>query len=449
MNRAPWLVALVAVSAIVAVGPAEAGGFGIPEVGVRRTGMAAVVGRPDEGSAIFHNPAGLTLQPGLRFYASFGLAVLSTEFRLHTWDRSDEFIDQQPDADGYYPTTRPTRAIGAIPMLTLSGEILPGKLWGAIGAYVSNGTGAQFAEDDVTRYHLIDGYIISPTITAVAAYQVHPKLALGVGAGMMNVIVHGKRHLFPIIKMGNGSEIDASNLLGSNADLTLDGEDWKFTWNAGLLAKPIPGLTVGATVIGRVDPVLEGPVTLVTGDDAAAPGDRYEGAQSTALVLPWTFLGGANYDLTPQIEIGSEFRYYLYRSYKEQRSKLQNLPFLNELVTPKNYTDSWQLAGGVRVHDLKQVPSLELMAGTHYDKTPAPAQTVALDQPTFTHWGVHTGVRYQAGRYLIGASYIHYWYDIPVITDSLTSPPSNIRGSGGNDIFTLSIEATIDHGALL
>ncbi|MBK9033904.1 MAG: hypothetical protein IPL61_21995 [Myxococcales bacterium] len=86
------------------------------------------------------------------------------------------------------------------------------------------------------------------------------------------------------------------------------------------------------------------------------PGDRYNGKQKTGLVLPWTFLAGANYDVTPNLEVGTELRYYLYRAYKEQRSKLDGLPFINELVTPKNYTDSWQVAGGVRVHDLPQAP---------------------------------------------------------------------------------------------
>ena len=45
------------------------------------------------------------------------------------------------------------------------------------------------------------------------------------------------------------------------------------------------------------------------------------------------------------------------------------------------------------------------------------------------------------GRYRLGFSYIHYWYEVPTITDSITMPPSNIRGSGSNNIFTLSVEA--------
>jgi len=83
------------------------------------------------------------------------------------------------------------------------------------------------------------------------------------------------------------------------------------------------------------------------------------------------------------------------------------------------------------------------MAGVQYDRSPAPSASVTLDQPSFTHWGLHTGLRYQLGRYRIGASYIHYWYQVPTITDSQTSPPTNMRGSGGNDIVTSSLEAAL------
>jgi hypothetical protein len=83
------------------------------------------------------------------------------------------------------------------------------------------------------------------------------------------------------------------------------------------------------------------------------------------------------------------------------------------------------------------------MAGTQYDRTPAPPETITLDQPSFSHWGVHSGARYTVGRYRFGASFIHYWYAVPTITDSMTMPPSNIRGHGANNIITVSLEARL------
>ncbi len=429
-----WAVVL---ACTFASATAHAGGFGIPEIGVRRTAMAAMVGRPDEPSAVFHNPAGLVGQHGTRIYASFGLSFVSTEFRLQPWEHSDEFIDEPVDADGYYPATRPERAIGAIPMLVVTHEIKPDKLVAAASLYVANGTGAFFDEDAVTRYHLIEGYIVSPLLQLSAAYQVHPKIAVGAGLGVLNIRIHGKRNFFPVV-----DDFNLRNMLGTRPELTLDGSDWQPSWNFGLLATPIPKLSVGATVIGKVHPVLDGPIAVKEDEDSMdSPGYVFRGTAHTELVLPWTFLAGANYDVTPNVEVGVELRYYLYRQYKNQHTDIDDIFLTDSLDSPKNYKDSWQTAGGVRVHDVPKLPGVELMMGGHYDRTPAPPETVTLDQPTFSHWGLHSGGRYSWSRYRFGASYVHYWYDIPTIEDSITMPPSNIKGDGSNNIFSASVEA--------
>lgn len=417
---------------------AAAGGFGVPEYGPRRTGMGAVIGRPDEPAAVYHNPAGLTLQHGVRIYASMGLALLSTEFQLRPWERSDEYLDDPVDGDGYYPVTRPTRAMAVIPMLAATWEIVPDRWFAAISLYVNNATGARFARDAVTRYHLIEGYVVSPLLEASGAYRIGPRLSVGAGLGVMNVRIHGHRELYPII---DGS--DLSVLLGSNGELTIDGSDWVPSWRVGVLAEPAPGLTLGAAVIGRADPVLSGPIAIAYGDDAPAPDTVLRGEAHTSLLLPWTFHAGANLDLGRHLEVGAELRYWLYRQYEEQHTRIDDIFLIGELTTVKDYRDSYQVSGGVRAHDLG-VPGLELMLGGHYDRSPAPPRTVTLDQPTFSHVGLRTGVRYARGRYRLGATYVHVWYDVPTIEDSITQPPSNIRGDGANHITSLSFEATLE-----
>ena len=434
-------------SAVALARPAHAGGFGVPEMGARRTGMGAVIGRPDEPAAVFHNPAGLTLLPGIHLYTSMGLALLRTEFQLKPWDRSEELItDVQPGPDGYYPAVRPSRAMAVIPMLVATWEAMPDKLYLALSSYVTNATGAAFEDNAVTRYHLIDGYVVSPLLQLSAAYRINDTWSVGAGVGALNVRVHGKRYLYPILDTDNDPSTPGTDLravLGTKPELTLDGSDWKLAWNVGVLVRPHPRLSLGAAVIARVDPMLEGDVKLVYGDDAANPRDTYVGIQRTGLVLPWTFHAGANVDVHPKVEVGVDFRYWLYRQYKSQHTTIDGIALVSELNTPKNFHDAVQLSGGVRVHDLAAVPGLELMAGGHYDKTPAPPQTVTLDQPTFSHAAIRSGLRYSRGRYRLGATYLHQWFFIPTTTDSITFPPSNVKGDGSNNIVTLTFEATL------
>ena len=430
-------LALVVVIALASA-RAGAGGFGIPDIGVRRTAMGAVIGRPDEGAAIYHNPAGLLLQHGWHLYLSGGLALVRSTFQLHAWDQSDDYLGVTAGPDGYYAPTKPTRAMGVIPMIALTGELLPGKLAVGAAVYVGNAQGAGFAPDAVTRYHLIDGYVVAPQAVLAASYQLTPTLALGATAGVLNVRIHGHKKVFPII---DGTDI--SKLTGRTPDLVLDGSGWAPSWMLGAFGRPHPRVTWGATLTGRVDASMTGPVVITYSDDAPNPGDQLIGTQTTTQLLPWAFMAGANVDVSPHIEIGAEGRYWLYRQYEKQHTDIVGIFLVRELETQKNYHDSWQVSGGIRVHDLAALPGLELMAGTHYDRTPSPPSTLTLDQPTFRHIGLHSGLRYTTGRYRIGASYLRYFYLVPTVTNSTTSPPTNFRGSGANHIITLSLEVTL------
>jgi long-subunit fatty acid transport protein len=260
----------------------------------------------------------------------------------------------------------------------------------------------------------------------------------GASAGILNLRVHGKREVFPII---NG--MDVSMITGTRPELELDGSGWAPTWMIGAFGQPHERVTWGATITGRVDAEMSGPISVTYSDDSPQPGDTLQGTQTTTQMLPWAFMAGANFDLSPNVELGTEFRYWLYRQYERQHTDVVGIFLVRELETMKNYNDSWAASAGVRVHDLAFSPRLELMAGAQYDKSPAPKQTVTLDQPSFSHPAAHLGARFSTGRYRFGASYIHYWYLVPTIVDSVTAPPSNIRGHGSNNIFTVSIEASL------
>jgi len=428
----------VGTAAALPARPARAGGFGIPEIGVRRTAMATIIGRPDDPSAIYHNPAGLVLQHGVALYISMGLSLLDTEFRLQPWPESDRLLGASPEADGYYAPVRPTRAMGVIPMLAATYEVLPGRLVAGAGVYVGNATGAAFDAEGVTRYHLIDGYVVAPQAVASAAYRLREAVSVGASAGVIHLRVHGRREVYPFV---DGTDVSA--LIGTRPELELDGSGWAPTWTVAAFGQPHPRISWGATITGRVDAELTGPVTVTYGDDAPTPGDVLHGAQTTEQLLPWAFMGGASFDLSPTVELGAELRYWLYRQYERQRTEVVGIFLVRELETEKRYHDSWAASAGVRVHALRAAPRLELMAGAQYDRSPAPPETVTLDQPSFSHPAAHAGARWRTGRYRLGASYIHYWYLVPTITDSITGPPSNIRGRGANHIFTFSLEAQL------
>ena len=171
--------------------------------------------------------------------------------------------------------------------------------------------------------------------------------------------VHGKREVFPII---NGMDISDARRHAARArarrqrlGADLDGRG---------VRPAAPEVTWGATVIGRVDATLEGPVEITYSDDAPSPGDLLIGTQVTEQMLPWAFMAGANVDVTPNVEVGAELRYWLYRQYKKQHTDVVGIFLVRELETMKNYSDSWaDLRRACACTICARAPGLELMAG--------------------------------------------------------------------------------------
>lgn len=417
-------------------GPARAGGFAVPEIGARRTGMAAVVGRPDDLSAIYHNPAGLTLTQGTQLYVSLGASFVDTEFRLRPWPHSDEFISAPVDAAGLYPATKPSRAYGVIPFLAASTNLGTEKLVGAAALYVPNAQGSAFPADAVTRYHGIDGYAVAGYFGLSAAYQPVPWLSVGAGVSVVYLKVHARRLIFPYI------DGEYQPLLGDSSELTIDGHTVAPGGNFGVLLWPDRRVSLAVVAISGAEPKVKGPVKARWNGTAV----ELVGQQTTRMFIPWTVLGGVNADVHRNLELGVEVRYWLYQGFKNQHSDVTGLePLITAFDSPKNYHDSYQLSGGVRVHSLLR--GLDTMAGMHYDHTPAPDSTVSFDSPSFVHYGLHLGARYTIkDRYRLSLTYAHYWYLQRDVRNSVTQPPSNFRGSGSNNILTFGFEALLGRG---
>jgi len=429
---------LLGMALLLHVLPAAAGGFSVLDIGTRKTGMGAVVGRPDDLSAIYHNPAGLILSRGTNLYLNTGLAVPRSSFQLRPWPGSERYIGEPVDSTGYYPEAQPTSAYGVIPMVVASTDLGRDDLVLALGVYVPNATGGSFDASGVARYHLIDSYVIAGYLTGALAYRPHRMLTVAAAASLVHIRLAGQRKFFPVIE-----GMDLGPLFGGDSTLSISGRDWQGRGTLGLLFTPHPRLSIGATVLTRVDISLEGEIALRSGPDALSQFE-FNGTHTTELIFPWVLQAGANIDVLTWLEMGIELRYFLYSQFEEQRTRIDGIDLLDELVAPKDYRDSIHASGGVRV-TLPFFPRLELMLGVHYDRTPAPVTTVSLEQPAFNHFGLHSGLRCRLGRLRLGLTYAHFWYLERGTDNSLQqNPPTNFRARATNDIVTLVTELSFD-----
>jgi len=240
----------ILVIGLLQAGHSLAGGFTIIEMGVKKTGMMAGIAKPDDLSAVYHNPAGLADQHGTRLHLSSGFSFVHAEARLKAWPGgegkygSEDFIDTPVDADGYFEGTyEPTKYFGAMPMFVASSDFgwQDGPVW-ALSFYVPDFIGAFMPEDAPTRYTVVEAYFVAAVSAISGAYRL---------PGPLDFITLGASLGLQYVRM-EGSKWYNFNLFELNTDLKIKqvGEDYRPFYNFGICADILPQVTVGLSFIG-------------------------------------------------------------------------------------------------------------------------------------------------------------------------------------------------------
>jgi hypothetical protein len=212
-------------------------------------------------------------------------------------------------------------------------------------------------------------------------------------------------------------------------------------------------------MLSRYDVSLEGPLRLKLGPGSIPILNKPEITENrhlTEVISPWVFGFGANWDITPWLEVGGEFRYYLTSLVKEQRTTITEGEFLklmlpNGIVTPKNSHNQIHTGGGFIVKPplrFRNAPiPIELMTGFHYESTSAPDRTVEVSAPSFNLIAYHIGARWEpSARLRVTLAYSHYWYLERTTQNSITSPPTNFTGSAYTNSISLVVEGRFARG---
>jgi long-subunit fatty acid transport protein len=431
-------------------------------------GLTFLPGRADaqdDLTAIYHNPAALAFLPGTRVSLCATAAFLNTSVRLQPWTVGSEgsqetFLPDPLESDGYYKELSPL-IVAPIPFIGVSTNLFSERLVGALGIYVPNAAGATFGADQPSRYHIIEGYVISAFLSGALAYRLLDWLAVAAGGSVVYVRVNRRSLFYPVLRLsgdsGTSSAFDARAFFGSETEMELVGDDIRPAFHFGMEAWPHETVSVGFMMLSRYDVALEGPLTLKPGPGASLidrPGFT-DNQQRTEILAPWIFGIGANWDITNWLEIGAEFRYYLNSQVEKQVTTVTSEGELKDLldqyqpegfVTPKNLHDSYHIGAGFIVKP-PQVLDLELMTGFHYEESPSPDNTVEVSAPSFDIAALHIGGRYTlAEDYALTLIYSHYRYLERTITDSITNPPTNFVGSGSNNQITVAFEVRVGDG---
>jgi long-subunit fatty acid transport protein len=141
-----------------------------------------------------------------------------------------------------------------------------------------------------------------------------------------------------------------------------------------------------------------------------------------------------NLELIKGFELGADVYWWHYQVFQFQNTVFDKPLFgMTGASSPTNYGNSWNYCIGVLYHPIRE---LELMAGWQQDFTPIPTQTYSLTNPSTNQDGISMGIRWQVNdHWRVSASYIHNWFSLINVQNSVALPPTNGKGHGANDTF--------------
>ena len=380
-------------------------------------GMFSVMGKPDDVTAIFHNPAGMILLDGTQFYHSQSWFIIELGMRMYD---SDGVL--HPDKE-----IEPDWNIGWLPFIGATTDFGTERFRLGAAVYAPNAYGARLPQDSPTRYHVTEALFLAGRASLAAAYRLSDHFTLGASADVLYVHLMAKRAMnLKVLNDPDQRFGDLDELAKTDSVLDITGNDVTYAWNIGLLFEPTDHLGIGFGFASGSPIALEGPVTL-TGPD----GVKQETTQHTTMTIPLTLRAGFNWEFARNFELGADVFYWHYQVLQEQRTELQEpLMGLTGFVDPKNYGNSWAWNVGMLY---RIVPTVELMLGFQQDFTPIPTRTYTLDNPSRDQFGISLGTRWQVSESVrLGLAMVRNWFELADVQDSMSTPPSNVKGHAAN-----------------
>jgi long-chain fatty acid transport protein len=391
------LVALLLPAALVA------GGFQLNEHGARAMAQAgAFCARASDPSAMFFNPAGLSYQRGFQFMAGATMIAPSyTYYGPTNLQRNDKW---EMESQVFTP-----------PNVYLANTWNDGMLKGlaiGVGLVTPYGLGTRWADDwigkSITREIDLKTFFVMPTIS----YAVNDMLSVGVGANIA----------FSSVKLRKAVTNFSPEM---NLELEGDGKT-AFSWNAGVLFKPVETISIGVTYRAETKLEFDGTANFHPPTSLAAlfPG----GDVTTGINLPATYFVGVAWLPTEDLELELDYQGIGWSSYDKLAIDFKDDATTNPVIkqadvsSPKNYKDAFivRLGGEYKLPIL----GLKLRAGYFYDHNPVPDEHLEPLLPDADRHGLNIG----AGMNLLPNLTVDFAYLNLMFMDRTTDKTSQPDG---------------------
>jgi long-chain fatty acid transport protein len=388
-RSAPHFAGLCA-AAFIAFAPAaaSAAGFAIFEQGARSMGFAGAFTAQSDPSAIFHNAAGIAFLTGRQAYAGGTIIAPSS-----TFTGADPFpgsaVTEKADMGVLLPPA-------AYYTHQFSERLVLGAGWTTpFGLETRWHDPDSFSGRFISEEAELRAFSLNPTV----AYKIEDRLAVGFGVDVRFSTLSLTRRVPVIDPFTQKVEDAASAHLSSGTEMGIG-------FNVGVLARPTPSLSVGASYRHKVKVDYSADATFApisTGNeelDAQVAADLPAGGLpvSTSITFPAVASFGAAYSWNDWT-IEADVNWYQWSTFDRVLLLFETRPDLSQALL-EGYSNSWQYRLGL------EKPLTKIWAvrgGLFYDQSPAPAAAVSPMLPDADRYGLALGGSFRPGRFWIDA----------------------------------------------
>jgi long-chain fatty acid transport protein len=346
------LVRLFCASALVATMAVDlsfASGFQLNEHGARAMAQGgAFAARASDLSAMYFNAAGLAYQDGLGAYVGGTMILPKTSFTSPASNITD-MVNQTFVIPGMY-----------------IGYGMSNGLSFGVGFNAPFGLGTEWPAGWEGRYAAVKTTLHDLAINPTVAYKVSDCFMIGAGLS----------YVWSTVKLSYN--LDFRLLPAPDGLVNLEATGNAVSFNAGVIYKPVPAMSIGASYRHSIKIDYDGTATFSTPQALSVffPG----GSGQTTIKAPPQFFVGVSYDFTKDLTLEADYQWVGWSSYDSLKVTLPNgptfpltqKPLQTSVASGKDWADTYMFRlGGEYRHD-----ALSFRLGFIYDHSGQPNATV-------------------------------------------------------------------------
>ncbi len=367
----------VAGAALGVVGTAHASGFALVEQSVKQVGSAVSGGAAsaEDASTIFFNPAGMTRLPGRHVVVGGHFIAPSSKFSGSA--TTNPLLGGAP-ISGSNGGDAGSSAL--VPNFYYSQE-LTSSLWLGVGFGVPFGLATEYDSDWVGRYHAIKSEVHTINFNPSLAYKVNSQLSLGAGFNLMraeaelsNAIDYSAACISAVGPAACGlAGLATPGTAATDGDVVIEGDDWGYGFNFGLLYEVNSGTRIGAAYRSKVKQEVEGTADFSGPTGITLPVQISAVLADTGITsevdLPATLEVSLITDVAPKWDLMADVTWTQWSSFDELRIKFAN-PLKADSAQPEKWDDTFKISLGFNYRHNAQ---WTWRGGVAYDQTPVPS----------------------------------------------------------------------------